>query len=202
MRGKLICLLCIVFVSSLILAGAARGGLVGWWRLEEGTGTSVTDSSDSGNDGTFSGNPQWVAGKVGGGLQFDGGDSVSVPGAANIKPPSLTLMTWVNFDNVSQTATREDYLSRGDDYAFSLHEDNADGKIHGIVTSAGGWSVVDGKTTCACQAAVGPPCSGGIRVESSLKRRACGTGVVGGRLAFTCSAGRKSKNRRPEMIHG
>ncbi len=147
MHKKLICSCCIVLVSSLILTSIARAELVGWWRLEEGAGTTVADASSSGNDGTFSGNPQWVAGKVGGGLQFDGGDFVSVPGAANIKPPSLTLMTWVNFNNVSQTATREDYLSRGDDYAFSLHEDNADGKIHGIVTSAGGWSVVDGKTT-------------------------------------------------------
>jgi len=73
--------------------------------------------------------------------------------------------------------------------------------IRGLLSKVeGGWWM--GGTPCACQAAVGPPCSDGIRVESSLKRRACGTGVVGGRLAFTCSAGRKSKNRRPEMIHG
>ncbi len=147
MFRKLICSFCIIWASSLILTSAARAELVGWWRLEEGSGTTVADSSGGGNDGTINGNPQWVAGKVGGALQFDGSDSVSVPGAANIRPPSLTLMTWVNFSNVTVAAmARQDYLSRGDDYAFSLHEWAADGKIHGIVTSAGGWSVVHGTT--------------------------------------------------------
>jgi len=37
------------------------------------------------------------------------------------------------------------------------------------------------ETACACQAAMGPPCSGRIRHKRSLKRRSCGTGVRGGR---------------------
>jgi len=145
MFRRLVCLICLVVVLSM--AANCSANLVGWWRLDEGSGTTVADSSGGGNDGTFTGSPQWTTGKVGGALQFDGGDYVSVPGAVNIRPRSITLMTWVNFNNVSMTATRQDYVSRGDDYAFSLHEDNADGRIHGIVTSAGGWSVVDGKTT-------------------------------------------------------
>ncbi len=137
----------ISFVLALCLAGICSADLVGWWRLDEGTGTTVLDSSSSGNNGTFTGSPRWVAGKVGGALEMDGGDYVSVPGVANINPEALTLMTWVNFTTVDTAAMeRQDYLSRGDDYAFSLHEWNANGIIHGIVTSAGGWSVVGGKT--------------------------------------------------------
>jgi hypothetical protein len=135
------------FVLGLVLTSATKADLVGWWRLDEGTGTVAADSSESGNDGTFVGSPQWVAaGKVKGALEFDGGDSISAAGVSEINPESLTLMTWVSFDDVDNTSVREDYLSRGDDYAFSLHEDNADKKIHGIITSAGAWSVVDGKT--------------------------------------------------------
>jgi len=34
-------------------------GLIGWWRMEEGTGTTVADSSENSNDGTIGGNPAW-----------------------------------------------------------------------------------------------------------------------------------------------
>jgi len=84
---------------------------------------------------------------------MDGGDYVDVPGASEINPESITLMTWVNFSTVDGAdMERQDYLSRGDDYAFSLHEwgyrDNteAEGKISAIVTSAGGWTVLPGTT--------------------------------------------------------
>jgi len=147
MCRKLIYFVSFIFVLSFVLTSGVRAELVGWWRLDEGSGTTVLDSSGSGNDGTFSGNPKWVAGKVGGALEFDGGDFVNVPGVANINPESITLAAWVNFSIVdSATMERQDYLSRGDDYAFSLHEWAADQKIHGIVTSAGDWLIVNGNT--------------------------------------------------------
>jgi hypothetical protein len=154
MSKKLIYLVSFVLVLSFILTIGARADLVGWWRLDEGSGTTALDSSGSGNDGTLNGDPKWVAGKVGGALEMDGGDFVDVPGVADINPESITLATWVYFNSVDGAdMQRQDYLSRGDDYAFSLHEwgyrDNteAEGKISAIVTSAGGWSVVAGATT-------------------------------------------------------
>ncbi|MBW7988614.1 MAG: LamG domain-containing protein [Planctomycetes bacterium] len=144
MSKKLVFWVSFVLVFSFVLTNGARAELVGWWRLDEGSGTTAIDSSGSGNDGTFTGDPQWVAGKVGGALSFDGGDYVNVPGVTDIKPESLTLMTWVLFDTVE--GGRQDYVSKDDDYAFSLHEGAADQKIHGIVTSAGGWPVVHGNT--------------------------------------------------------
>jgi hypothetical protein len=121
MRSKSNCLVFFTLLLSLVLTGAVQADLVGWWRLDDGSGTTVMDSSAGGNDGTLQGTPQWVAGKVGGALAFDGGDSVNVPGATDIMPESLTLMTWVSFDS-------------------------ADQEIPGIVSSAGGWSVVHGNT--------------------------------------------------------
>ncbi|MHC4147024.1 MAG: LamG domain-containing protein, partial [Planctomycetota bacterium] len=147
MCRKLACRMLYVLVLGMVLTSAAEADLVGWWRLDEGSGTTAMDSSAGGNDGTFSGSPQWVSGKAGGALEFDGGDFVDVPGVANINPEAITLMTWVNFSAVDVASMeRQDYLSRGDDYAFSLHEWNANGLIHGIVTSAGDWSVVGGST--------------------------------------------------------
>ena len=153
MCRKLVFSISFVFILGLFLTSAAQADLVGWWRLDEGSGTTASDSSGGGNDGTFVGSPEWTDGKVGGALEFDGGDSVSVDGAADINPESITLMTWVNFSDVDPAAMeRQDYLSRGDDYAFSLHEwgardgTAAEGKISGIVTSAGGWTVLAGNT--------------------------------------------------------
>ena len=152
MYRKLIYLVSIVLVLGLV--GSVSADLVGWWRLDDGSGTTAIDSSGNGNDGTINGDPKWVAGKVGGALEMDGGDYVDVPGASEINPESITLMTWINFSTVDGAdMERQDYLSRGDDYAFSLHEwgfrdgTAAEGKISAIVTSAGGWSVVAGATT-------------------------------------------------------
>ena len=140
MCKKLIYLACFSLVLGLVLTSAAQADLVGWWRLDDGSGTTVSDSSTNGNDGTFAGTPEWVTdGKVDGALEFDGGDSVNVAGAADIQPESLTLMTWVNFNDVDVALGRQDYLSKDDDYALSLHEGSSDQKIHGIVTSAGAW---------------------------------------------------------------
>ena len=151
MYRKLIYLVSIVLVLGLV--GSVSADLVGWWRLDDGSGTTAIDSSGNGNDGTITGDPKWVAGKVGGALEMDGGDYVDVPGASEINPESITLMTWVNFSSVDGAdMERQDYLSRGDDYAFSLHEwgyrdgTEAEGKISAIVTSAGGWTVLPGTT--------------------------------------------------------
>jgi len=46
--------------------------LIGHWKLDEGAGTIASDSSGLGNDGTLGGNPQWVAGIMGGALDLDG----------------------------------------------------------------------------------------------------------------------------------
>jgi len=52
---------------------------VGCWNLDEGTGTTVYDSSPNGNSGTVSG-ALWTSSRYGSALRFDGSnDYVSVP---------------------------------------------------------------------------------------------------------------------------
>ena len=70
MFRKLICLFILIVV--LGTAGNTWAELVGYWRLDEGSGTIAYDSSGNGNDGTIIGDPQWVAGKNGQALDFDG----------------------------------------------------------------------------------------------------------------------------------
>ena len=72
MYKKPIFLIYFVLVLGLVPVKTGKADLVGWWRLDETSGTTAYDSSPSGNDGTFVGDPQWVAGKVLGALQLDG----------------------------------------------------------------------------------------------------------------------------------
>ncbi|MHC4088259.1 MAG: LamG domain-containing protein, partial [Planctomycetota bacterium] len=97
MYTKPIMLICFVLVLGLVPANAAKADLAGWWMLDDGTGTTAADSSDNSNDGTFEGDPQWVAGRIGGALDFDGDDWVNIG-----SPPELvingaiTLTCWIN----------------------------------------------------------------------------------------------------------
>ncbi len=79
-------------------------GLVGYWKMDENTGTTTSDSSGNNNtSSTFSGDVSWVTGVYGSGLSFDGtGDRVSVADAAPIdfgSNDSYTVSAWVYKDN-------------------------------------------------------------------------------------------------------
>jgi hypothetical protein len=75
--------------------------LLGWWKFDDGTGTIAADSSGNGNDGTFVQDPEWVAGKFGSGLLFDGqgGERVSL-GGLDIPSGAMTITCWFKANNL------------------------------------------------------------------------------------------------------
>ncbi|HUI26871.1 MAG TPA: LamG-like jellyroll fold domain-containing protein, partial [Candidatus Kryptonia bacterium] len=76
----------------------ATAGPIGKWRFEEGAGTSVGDSSGSGNNGTAENGMAWGVGKVGGGGVFDGvNDDVRIANSSslNITGAGLSIEAWV-----------------------------------------------------------------------------------------------------------
>ncbi len=76
--------------------GATTNGLVGYWNFDEGSGTTASDSSGSGNNGTLVNGPTWTDGKVGSGaLSFDGSNDYVSMGNSNNAPPTFTLSAWV-----------------------------------------------------------------------------------------------------------
>ena len=87
-----------------LVPGAVRGdinqGLVAHWTLDEESGTIAHDRVGS-YDGTLMGNPQWIAGKVFGGIQLDGTDDyVELPiGSLIGSLTNSSFATWVNFTN-------------------------------------------------------------------------------------------------------
>jgi len=87
-----------VFGLWLILVGAsdpANAALVGWWKLDETSGTVARDASGRGHNGTLRGNPTWVAGKINGALQLDGeGDYVNIGSVGISGADRRTLAGW------------------------------------------------------------------------------------------------------------
>ncbi len=53
-------------------------GLVGYWPLDDGTGSTATDKSGNGNTGSLISSPAWVPGKFGDALQFGTANWVEV----------------------------------------------------------------------------------------------------------------------------
>ncbi|MFZ2146317.1 MAG: LamG-like jellyroll fold domain-containing protein [Sedimentisphaerales bacterium] len=97
MCRKVIILVFFVLLPGLVLTSKANADLVGLWRFDETSGTIAHDVSGNGNDGTLVGNPQWVAGKIGGALEFNGTDSmVDIPYSPDMTPSEgTTISAWV-----------------------------------------------------------------------------------------------------------
>jgi len=61
------------FVLVLSIAANASADLILHWPFDDGSGTTAADASGNGHNGTLEGDPKWVAGQIGGALEFGGG---------------------------------------------------------------------------------------------------------------------------------
>lgn len=99
-------------VPTVTQASAITGGLVGWWKFEEGTGTTAADTTANANTGTLNGPPTWsndIPNALGstGSLEFDGSSgTITVPGfvpdtiIGDGNPVSIAY--WVNPTDIAQ----------------------------------------------------------------------------------------------------
>ncbi len=78
--------------------------LIGWWKFDEGQGAIAFDSSGYGNHGTLGGNPQWVGGAIGGGLELDGNDDyVGIDSIAPmVTSNNFTVSAWIKTEQVDE----------------------------------------------------------------------------------------------------
>jgi len=107
MCKKAICL--VSFVLVLGLAVNVQAGLVGHWKLDEGSGTTAADSSGKGNTGTLHNGPTWRPsdGQIGGALELDGiDDYVEVPDDPSFDITNeITVTAWINPVDVADWRT-------------------------------------------------------------------------------------------------
>ncbi len=86
----------------------------GYWKFDEGTGSTTYDVSGNSNNTSFINSPLWTIGKIGSALDFNPTDmdSVSVAGNSVISPTtSGTIMAWVN-SNRSYPSDTTDFRYR------------------------------------------------------------------------------------------
>jgi len=108
-------------------------GPVGWWKLDEDSGTAAADSSGNGSTGTVEGDFAWVTGHIGThALDLQGnGSRVLVPHKAILNPTSrVTAMAWVNYSDASHNSARviAKGANTGDNDAYVIEigdDDNA-----------------------------------------------------------------------------
>jgi len=96
-------------------------GLVAHWTFDEGAGTTVVDSTGNIPDGTFEGDPEWVAGKFGAALEFDGDDWVNLG-----TPPELVITEAISIScwvNPAGFVGRQGFVHLDAGYALKVHEE-------------------------------------------------------------------------------
>ncbi|MCD6166783.1 DUF2341 domain-containing protein, partial [bacterium] len=94
-------------------------GVVGNWHFDEGSGSTAYDSSGNDNDGTLTNGPQWVDGKYGKALSFDGSDDyvdIDHKDCLNMTGDH-TLMIWIKPVNWNDGSHRC-FFAKGDRYFY------------------------------------------------------------------------------------
>lgn len=84
-------------------ATPTTSGLIGYWKLDDGSGTTATDSAGS-NNGTLTNSPTWTTGKISGAVQFDGtNDYIDIPHSASLDVSSgYTIAGWIKFNSATK----------------------------------------------------------------------------------------------------
>ena len=122
--------------AAIISKPPANLGLVGYWSMDEGSGSYATDSSGNKNTGTLTNGPTWVDGKRGKALNFDGvNDYVGVANNGSLQlATALTVSVWFK---TSDTTTDKGIIRKdtliGTRYLYGIVLNNiaGTGKVYG-----------------------------------------------------------------------
>ena len=126
----LVLFICYV-VSITSIYAAPLDGLVLHLTFDEGQGDTAQDASGNGNNGTLVGNLNWVSGKTGSALQFDGAENASYVEVADdpsLNPATeITCSAWIYFDTfLGSGGIISKYIGAGNQrsYTIHMHHDN------------------------------------------------------------------------------
>jgi hypothetical protein len=138
MSKKLLFLTAVVILLGIV-AAPTSAGLVSWWKLDDGGGSTAVDSGSAGNNGSVNG-PLWVTGKLNGGLDFDGVDDyVEIPNESDYDiTTSITVAVWLKLDPGDTTTNFMSFVTKGRESAWALQRNartsNASFVLNGLTS--------------------------------------------------------------------
>jgi Concanavalin A-like lectin/glucanases superfamily len=93
-----------IYEAQLAKRLGAFSGLAGYWKFDEGSGTTPQDSSGNGNHCVMSPPPAWTTGHINGALSFDGVDDAVNCGSGGTLGtlPQITVSAWVNLASAGE----------------------------------------------------------------------------------------------------
>ena len=118
--------------TSTMQLSVQPNGLVGYYPLDEGSGTTTADASANSNNGTLVSGPTWTTGKLSSAVSFDGsnGQSVSIADNAQITMSTqMTLSLWAKQSAATTNkalASHWDYVSGSHSGAWALQTEATD----------------------------------------------------------------------------
>jgi len=96
--------------SHLVAAEDVANDLQGHWKLDESSGTTASDETSNGNDGTVNGTADWVAARIDNGHEFDGTNHIAVSDDASLDiKKNFTVAAWIKLadDTGDQNAVQK-----------------------------------------------------------------------------------------------
>jgi hypothetical protein len=113
--------------SGYLYVNPTNSPQLGYWKLDEGTGTTAEDSSYAENNGTIYGGETWVDGWVGNALEFDGSnDYVAIDKFVYNQAglvDKITVMAWIKTTDTNNAIVDWDsseYWSLGVDFGGTV----------------------------------------------------------------------------------
>ncbi len=113
MNEKSIYFVVLATVMSLV-GSSAMAELIAYYPFNEGQGTATVDATGNGNEGTFDGDVQWVAGYKGGAVRFDtAGERIVIgPLDPTARTNAMTLAAWINWEGSGSTIAHQGIIGK------------------------------------------------------------------------------------------
>jgi regulation of enolase protein 1 (concanavalin A-like superfamily) len=118
--------------------------------FNETSGTTATDVSGQGWNGTLTGGAAWAAGNSGNAVDLDGtNDYVALPSGVVSNVDTMTMAAWVNLDTVSNWSRIFDFGSGTTKYMFLAPKSGATGNIRFEIKNGSSVNSVEGTSALA-----------------------------------------------------
>jgi concanavalin A-like lectin/glucanase superfamily protein len=130
-----------------VAVGPDTSGMVGYWPLDEGTGTVAHDESGYGDNGTLESSPAWTSGRIGpSALSFDGTSYVTVSDSTPLEVggsgADFSVSYWL-YLKAGYTGNWRNLMHKGNsdyDRTFGMWMLPSDNRMHFTIGTTANWN--------------------------------------------------------------